>query len=478
MAAVLDAPAPVIAQGRLRGFASCRMTFDDVPAEVRGALPEWLRGNLLLNGPALWELDEGRYAHWFDGLAMLHRLRIAGGRAVYRSRFLQSEDYRRSIAARRPAFGGFDTRDPSTLMARLRHFTSPPMTDNGAVVMSRIGERWIAQTETPLVTEFDPDTLETSGRVAFEDDLHIQLMSAHGMTDARGTYWNVGVQLGPKCTYSVFRVRPGSARRETVGTFTAPKSGYLHAFAMSRRHAIVWEPALRAQPLGFLFTRRAYIRNFRWDAASGSRLHAIDLDTGRVASWSMPPMMCFHAVQAYERGDDIVLDLCVFDDAQIMDDLALARLRSGAATSLPEVRRFVMKRGASTAAVEPLGARIELPQVHPGKIGATQAKIAWGAGVRHDAPGAFFNRTVRLDLSSGAETEWVRDRAVQLEPLYVPRPGAEREDDGVLLVPTLADEDAGSVIGVVDARSMACLATIHAPQVIPFGFHAAFALAR
>jgi beta,beta-carotene 9',10'-dioxygenase len=41
-------------------------------------------------------------------------------------------------------------------------------------------------------------------------------------------------------------------------------------------------------------------------------------------------------------------------------------------------------------------------------------------------------------------------------------------------VPTLADEDVGSVIAVVDASTMQCMATVAMPQVIPFGFHAAF----
>jgi len=476
MAAVLDASPG--AHGRLRGFDSCRRTFDEAPVEVRGSLPGWLRGSLLLNGPALWELERGRYAHWFDGLAMLHRLRIADGRAVYRNRFLESEDYRRSTAARRPAFGGFDTPDPTPILQRLRHLGAPPMTDNGAVVMSRIGERWIAQTETPVVTEFEPDTLATRGRFAFDDDLAIQLMSAHGMTDAQGTYWNVGVELGPKCRYTVFRVRPGSARREPIGTFTVPKSGYLHAFAMSERHAIVWEPALRAQPLGFLLTRRAYIRNFRWEPASGSRLHAVDLASGAVRSWTIPPIMCFHAIQAYEVGNDIVLELCAFDDAQVMEDLALSRLRRGAPVALAEARRYVMKPGRDAADVEPLGVRIELPQVDPGRIGAGRAGVAWGAGVRKDTPGAFFNRTVRFDLATGVEKEWAREAAIHLEPLYVPRPGAARDDDGALLVPTLADDDPGTVVGVLDAQTMQCVATLHVPQIVPFGFHAAFAPAR
>ena len=285
MAAVLERVPEVAtpALGRRRGFASGAREIDDAEVRVEGRLPDWLRGTLLLNGPALWELPRGRYQHWFDGLAMLHRVAIgADGSVRYRSRFLQSDDYRRSIAAQAPAFGAFDTPDPAGWLDRLRAVRAPRVTDNAAVVMSRIGERWVATTEGHHVVGFDPRTLETSGHLRFDDGLHIQLMAAHGITDARGDYWNVGVELGPKCTYRLFRVRAGTARREMVGSITVPKSGYLHAFAMTRRHALIWETAVRANPLGFLFTGRAYIRNFRWQPDSGSALHAVSLDDGKV----------------------------------------------------------------------------------------------------------------------------------------------------------------------------------------------------
>ena len=41
-------------------------------------------------------------------------------------------------------------------------------------------------------------------------------------------------------------------------------------------------------------------------------------------------------------------------------------------------------------------------------------------------------------------------------------------------LPTLADADETTVIGVIDARSMHCLAELRTPQIVPFGFHAAF----
>lgn len=53
---------------------------------------------------------------------------------------------------------------------------------------------------------------------------------------------------------------------------------------MSQRHALIWETAMRAQPLRFLFGARAYIRNFRWTPEGGSALHAVSLDDGDAAT--------------------------------------------------------------------------------------------------------------------------------------------------------------------------------------------------
>jgi beta,beta-carotene 9',10'-dioxygenase len=481
MSAVLDAgfqtcsPAASSRLGRLRGFESGARETDDAEVIVSGELPVWLRGSLLLNGPALWDLAQRSYEHWFDGLALLHRVRIADGRARYRSRYLQSEDYRWSVREQHPTFRSFGSRDSFGWFERLKQFRSPQISDNGSVVMSRVGSQWIATTEGPHLTLFDADTLATGGHLPFEDDVVFQLMSAHGITDRHGGYWNIGVELGPKCTYKLFRLRPEARRREVVGTVKVRACGYTHAFAMTQRHALIWETALRVQPLGFIFSGRAYMRNFHWRPKSGSMLHAIGLDDGKVTSWSIPPMMCFHAIQAYERGDEIVAELCVQDDGQIFEDLMLAPRRAGAALkSKLHLRRYRLQRGRADAVIEPFGEAMDLPQVHPGQWAGGVAEVAWGAG-NDPADNVFFDRTVRIDLATGERREWQRGGAIQLEPLVVPRPGAAAQDDGVLLVPTLADDDAATKIAVLDASTLEWRSMLQAPQVVPFGFHAAFA---
>jgi carotenoid cleavage dioxygenase-like enzyme len=344
--------------------------------------------------------------------------------------------------------------------------------------MSRIGDRWIATTENAKITEFDPGSLETIGRLQTDDGVKMQLMAAHGMTDEAGDYWNVGLEVGKKCTYRLFRIRAGTQKREVIGSITVKQAGYLHAFARSAKYALVWETAMRMQPLGFLLTRRPYIRNFHWAPDTGSMIHAISLADGSVRQWAIPAMMAFHAVQAYEDGDDLVLDLCDYSDATIFEDLRLDALRGATRQrSTPALTRYRLRRGHTDAGLERIGEAFELPQIHPAKIIAGPARWTWGAGFEATDRAHFLDRTVRIDLVSGERIEWQRPDAVQLEPLFVPRPGSKAQDDGVLLVPTLADGDESTQLAVLDPRRMECLAVIQAPQVVPFGFHAAFALA-
>jgi carotenoid cleavage dioxygenase-like enzyme len=478
MNAVLDvetAPAAA-AQGRVRGFFGGAREIDDAPLVVRGRLPDWLRGTLLLDTPAVWELPHGALRHWFDGYAMWHALRLGDGAPRYRSRFAASESFRRSVERGRPVTGEFGSPNPSGLIARLR---TPPVTDNPVVVMSRVGDRWFGVSETPTLTFFDPHTLATEERLVLSrPDDAVHLMSAHGFTLEDGSYLNVGTELGGTCTMKLLHLRPGQTRPDVLARLRMPKLGYTHAFALAPGHAIVWECALRLDAVALRFSKRSYAECFAWKPRGGSAVHAVSLDDGAVATWRIPPMMAFHATQAYGDGADLVLEIAVYDDGSVFGDLMLDRRRADLPlrARLRHVR-YRLRRGRADAEPEPMpGPAIELQQVHPARIGQARARVAWGTGLGEG--GRFADRTLRVDLDSGAATEYRRPDAVHLEPLFVPRPGGQADDDGVLLVPTLAAADDDGVVAVVDAHTMKAVAELVAPQVLPFGFHAAFVPAR
>jgi carotenoid cleavage dioxygenase-like enzyme len=113
-----------------------------------------------------------------------------------------------------------------------------------------------------------------------------------------------------------------------------------------------------------------------------------------------------------------------------------------------------------------------LPQVNARQALAGPVRYVWGASAHAD--GAFFDRTIKLDHGSGRIIESGRDDAVAREPLFMPAPAARAEDDGVLLVHTLADGDAGSRLRVLDAATLEERAAVELPVVVPFGFHGAW----
>lgn len=463
--------------GRRRGFVTrTQATEPPVDAVVHGRLPEWLRGgSLLLNGPAIWDLPGKSYAHWFDGLALLHRVHFTDTGVRYASRFLDTEDARLSRQRGRPELGGYDTPVAGGLLSRLVHVFNPRRTDNGCVVLSQCDGQWLALTESDRVTRFDPRTLATQGELRWADKLKLPLMAAHPALDAQGRWWNVGIRFGRRCEYLLVSA-DRSGERRVKASIGCERPGYLHAFALGARHAVIWECAWRAHPLRFLFAGESYARHFDWLPEQGSRLHAVDLADGSVRSWEAPALFAFHAVQAYEQGNDIVLDLCV-DAAPVVEELGIERLRAGVPAAATRARhvRFVLAAGQSAAREETLPGRFELPQVNTRRALAGPVRHVWAASAADPAEGgAFFDRTVKFDHASGRLAEHIFEGAVALEPLFVPRPGASAEDDGVLLVHTLADDDAGSVVRVLDAATLQERAAVELPCVVPFGFHGAW----
>ena len=133
--------------------------------------------------PALLEVGGQRLDHWFDGIAMLNRFGIADGKVSYESRFIESIAYQDAKEGEW-RHGGFATDPCRSIFKRVQQIFSPDVTDNPNVNLARIGERYIAMTETPMPIEFDPETLETIGHLEYADKLKAHVTTAHPHHDA------------------------------------------------------------------------------------------------------------------------------------------------------------------------------------------------------------------------------------------------------------------------------------------------------
>ena len=461
--------APTATDHRL-GFSTLdsEIGIDSLPVE--GTLPEWLTGSLLRTGPARFEVGDRSLNHWFDGLAMLHRFSFGEGRVSYANRFLRSRAFTEAERTGRLAFSEFATDPCRSLFKRVASAFSPQsgLSDNGGVNVGRVGDEFIAMTETPLPVVFDPRTLEAAG-VAYEPPGH--LTTAHPHHDpGRGEMVNFAAHLGPRNHYRFYAQRSRDQQR-TIASIPVREPGYVHSFGMSERHLVLAEFPFVVNPVRLALSGRPYIENYRWKPERGTRFLVVDRSTGELrATVRTDPFFGFHHVNAYEHGSELVVDVVVFEDPSIIDALYLDRVRADSPRlPMPELRRFRLHLDSGRIEHDRLGdSGLELPRINYGSCNGRPHRYVYGAGI-HD--GHWFDQIVKLDVAEGTSRSWHEDGCHPGEPVFVADPADRSEDDGALLSVVLDARRGTSFLLALDAADLSELARVEVPHHIPYSFH-------
>jgi carotenoid cleavage dioxygenase-like enzyme len=449
---------------------------DSLP--VTGAIPDWLSGSLLRNGPARFEVGADLYRHWFDGLAMLHRFTIAEGRVSYANRFLRSPGFLEAERIGRIARPEFATDPQRSLVEQIVALFGGGGSDNANVNVVPFGDGYLALTETPSPVAFDGTTLQTRGVLDYDDDVRGQVTTAHTHHDReRRATFNIVTEFGRQSRYHVVRIEDGTLARTVVASIAVDEPAYLHAFSTTGRYVVIAEYPFVVRAFDLLLHRKPYIDNYRWEAGRGARFHVVGKDDGAIAgTYEADAFFAFHHINAFDDGDAVVLDIAAYDDATIIEDFMMRRLLDAGAHTIARAafRRYRLVPGRREAEVEDVAsAETELPRIAPARAGKTY-RYAYGVDIAADRPGAFINQLVKIDVRERSVTRWSAPNAYPGEPVFVPRPGAVDEDDGVVLSVVLDANAATSYLLVLDARTLGETARIVVPHHIPFGFHGLF----
>jgi beta,beta-carotene 9',10'-dioxygenase len=437
---------------------------------VTGEVPAWLTGALVRVTPALLEVGGRRLAHWFDGVAMLNRFGFADGRVSYKNRFLDSLAHRDAKAGEW-RHAGFATDPCRSIFKRVQSIFSPDFTDNPNVNLARIGERYIAMTETPMPIEFDPETLDTLGHLQYGDSLKAHATTAHPHHDPeREELVNYFARFSRVSEYVLYGLPAGGSARRVIARLPVKEPAYMHAFGMSGRHLILAEYPLRVNPARLALSGKPFIENYRWRPERGARFQVIDRETGALrGTYETDAFFCFHHVNAFERGEsELVLDLVAYEDPGVIDALYLDS--EGTKGTLPptELRRYVIDLDAGTVRSEALAERaVELPRIDYARRNARDYAYAYFTGLGS----GWLDSLVKIDVREGTRREWSAPDCYPGEPIFVRRPGDEAEDGGVVLSVVLDATAGRSFLLVLDAGSFEELARADAPHHIPFGFH-------
>lgn len=456
-----------------RGFQSLEDEVELQQTPVSGSIPTWLTGTLVRTGPAKFEVGQQKYNHWFDGLGMLHRFSLEEGRVSYGNKFIQSRAYLHAMENDQISFREFATDPDPKLFHHVSQGYEPHGTDNAIVNVVRIKDKILATTQMPLPIEIDARTLRTKGTFDFEDDLPDGFTTPHPHVDGDYLY-NFTISLDPPVSHNLYRF--DGTTRELMTTIPSEAPSFVNSFAITDSYVVLVEQPYRLDYMSLIAGGKAFANCFDWHPEQPCTFWVIAKSDGEVLrQFETDAFFFLHHINAYQDDDGLVLDMVTYRDPKIIDALYLDNLLAGGSIPVPQPRRFHLSWAEGTVTSKPLrDAFVELPRVNYELVNGRPYRYFYGFGGYGSLLGGeeltfdFANSLVKVDTSGGPTETWQEAGCFPGEPVFVPRPGSQEEDDGALLSVVLDSQSERSFLLVLDARSMAELGRADLPHHVPF----------
>jgi len=446
------------------------------PELVQGSIPSDLDGMYLRNTENPLHPAISAY-HPFDGDAMLHMVEFCDGRAAYRNRFVRTDGLAAEADSDTQLWSGFielpddaHRTDGWGIRGRMKDASS---TD---VVVHR-GEALTSFYFCGDLYRTDLSTGDTLGKQTWNGAIPSWGVSAHTKVDPH-TGELLFFAYSKEEPYLRFGAVSPEGRLQHTTDVALPGPRLPHDMAFTTNYVILndfplfWRPDLL----------EAGIHLPRFDRDLPSRFAVVPRDgTGEARWFEADPTYVLHFVNAYEDGDEIVLDGffqgCPMPSAKGAASLEEAAFRSLALDNLQTVLhrwRFDLRTGATNE--EHLSGRCtEFGMLNASTLTAPHRYVYAATGV----PGMFlFNGLVKHDLVAGTETAVALDPGVFCsETVMAPRVGSIGEDDGYLVTFTIDLNADASFCVVYDAADPAAgpVCTLRLPERISSGTHATWA---
>ncbi len=135
-----------------------------------------------------------------------------------------------------------------------------------------------------------------------------------------------------------------------------------------------------------------------------------------------------------------------------------------------QVRRYRLSMSGGVEWEQLADAGVEMPRMNYERFSTKPYRYCYGLGHSPRSLRAM-NRLLKLDYESGTHQAWYEKGCFPGEAVFVPRPGATVEDDGVVLSVVLDAKIGRSFLLVLDGPSFTEVARAQVPHHIPNDFH-------
>ena len=444
---------------------------------VEGKIPEDLSGVYIRNTENPLFEPIKRY-HPFDGDGMLHSISFGNGEARYANRFVRTEAFAAEQEAKQSLWAGI-TEHPSNAIADHGWGARTMLKDNASTdVIVHGGKALASFYQCGELYALDPITLADQGRASWGGKFPTDGVSAHPTLDEHTgelMFFNYSA-TAPYMHYGV--VSPDGELTNYVD-IPLPGPRLPHDMAITENWSILndlplfWEPKALAN---------GYYSN-KFDRNLPSRFALIPRHgaTGDIRWFEADPTFVLHWANAYEDGDEVVLDGFFQHNPTARGVQRQAPEMKGFETldmNVLEARahrwRFNLATGETTE--EQMSDRCaEFPMINGRHVGRKN-RYSYNAICAH---GLFaFTGLIKHDLETGHEEVINMPEGVFVsETVMAPRDGSTAEDDGYLVTFISDMINDVSECWVLDAASPSDepVAKIRLPERISSGTHSTWA---
>ncbi|KAI8067760.1 carotenoid oxygenase [Gongronella butleri] len=411
---------------------------------------------------------------------------------------------------------GVDLSDPSGQMIGVTATPNYPLPPNIKNLATQ--PVLVTKTDANMLQKIHADTLEPEHLFrydSYDQVLKGELAAAHHQHDLEtNETFNFTLSFGLKPALTVFSCDANGkvivlAKITHRANGTRIRPSYIHSFWLTRNYVVLPESPLYfgQDGLSMMFSGTV-TSGLVWDPQERTYLHVIARRSGvgLVASIPVDPFYTFHVGNAYEKGTPsepvLILDCAAFPDGDIAHQVHnyghhLARAAPGAyknpaqgveeshgfylpptqQPSFGDLRRISLDIGAMSAKMESIMPNIEFLRFNAQKS-LQPYRYVFGNQLMQATPTKSSRYSLaKVDVETHEITRYDHPDQICSEPIFVPRPGASDEDDGVVLSLVNVTHDAGPhrcYILVLDAVSMNEIAKCPIGQFPAITFHGSF----
>ena len=412
--------------------------------EVKGKIPEDLSGLYVRNG---FNPVSGYSDHWFFGNGMLHGVYLEDGKASYKNRYVKTPYYEEDL----------------NVMSSFGNLAASPANTH---IVNHAG-KLLALEETSLPWSVNQD-LDTIGVEDFNGKLDTAMTAHPRVCPETGEMLFFGYSMFSEPYLNYYRVSKEGALVQSEA-IELPRPVMMHDWNITRNYVVFMDlpivsdmdlAATTGSPFGF-------------KPECGARLGVMPRDGNNsdVRWFEIDPCFVFHSFNSFEVGNKIILYVSRQQEAMVggFKDIY------GGETTVARLWRWVIDLETGKVSEEQLDdGACDFPRINDGRIGLT-SEFGYCMQLKTDVEDLTFGENLfKYHLESGKRIDHHLGKNVAGgEPVFAPKPGSSKEDEGWILSLVHERETRQSKLIVIDAEAFdqEPVAEVMIPQRVPYGAH-------